>query len=136
MNSLPSSYDDTMGSALAGTRDRQCTVKDVARLARVSIATVSRVINDTGKVAGTTRTRVLIAVSTLQYRPNAHAAELGRAGGGVPRKPGVHTSAVALAGDTLISHPGIRDESAEPLAPLFPRIGALGRGRGQGARPG
>jgi uncharacterized protein with WD repeat len=57
------------------------TIKDVAKLATVSTATVSRVLNGTAKVSGEIRTRVLTAVSRLQYHPNAHAAELGRARG-------------------------------------------------------
>jgi hypothetical protein len=68
---------------------RPCTVKDVARLAGVSHATVSRVVNGAGNVSSKTRTRVLTAVSNLQYCPNAHAAELGRANGGISRKRGV-----------------------------------------------
>src|SRR5579863_5574656 len=61
------------------------TIKDVADLAAVSTATVSRVVNGTGNVSGETRTRVLTAISTLQYYPNAHAAELGRTRGrGLP----------------------------------------------------
>ena len=61
------------------------TIKDVAELAGVSTATVSRVINGTGNVSGETRTRVLTAISGLQYYPNAHAAQLGRARGrGLP----------------------------------------------------
>jgi len=55
------------------------TIKDVAKLAAVSIATVSRVVNGNGNVSRETRTRVLTAISRLQYYPNAHAAELGRA---------------------------------------------------------
>ncbi len=57
------------------------TIKDVAELAAVSTATVSRVVNGTGNVSGETRTRVLTAISSLQYYPNAHAAELGRTRG-------------------------------------------------------
>ena len=61
------------------------TIKDVAELAAVSTATVSRVVNGTGNVSGKTRTRVLTAISRLQYYPNAHAAELGRTRGrGLP----------------------------------------------------
>src|SRR5579863_1628844 len=61
------------------------TIKDVADLAAVSTATVSRVVNGTGNVSGETRTRVLTAISSLKYYPNAHAAELGRTRGrGLP----------------------------------------------------
>lgn len=43
------------------------TIKDIARLANVSIATVSNVINNTSKVKDTTRARVLQAISDLGY---------------------------------------------------------------------
>jgi LacI family transcriptional regulator len=49
---------------------------DVARLARVSTATVSRAINETGAVSEATRRRVLRAVQKLHYYPNAHARTL------------------------------------------------------------
>lgn len=49
---------------------------DVARLARVSTATVSRAINETGAVSESTRHRVLRAVQKLHYYPNAHARTL------------------------------------------------------------
>jgi DNA-binding LacI/PurR family transcriptional regulator len=50
-------------------------MRDVARLADVSIATVSFVINDTKPVAPATRARVEEAMLQLGYRRNA----LGRA---------------------------------------------------------
>ena len=48
----------------------------VASLARVSTATVSRVLNNTGIVRNTTRARVLKAVKELKYSPNLHARSL------------------------------------------------------------
>jgi hypothetical protein len=68
---------------------RERTIKDVARSAGVSTATVSRVVNNAHGVTCETRRKVLTAISRLQYRPNGHAAELGRANGGIPRK-GIH----------------------------------------------
>jgi LacI family transcriptional regulator len=56
------------------------TLADVARRARVSPATASRVINGSTKpVADGLRERVLRAVSDLRYVPNAHARNLARA---------------------------------------------------------
>lgn len=52
------------------------TIEDVAKAAGVSIATVSRVLNNTGKVADATRTRVMSAVGVLGYSPNAAARSL------------------------------------------------------------
>jgi LacI family transcriptional regulator len=52
-------------------------IVDVAFKARVSIATVSRVVNKSlHKVNRTTRDRVLAAISELDYRPNALAKGL------------------------------------------------------------
>jgi LacI family transcriptional regulator len=48
----------------------------VARRARVSTATVSRVLNNTGLVKATTRARVLKAIEELRYSPNLHARSL------------------------------------------------------------
>jgi LacI family transcriptional regulator, galactose operon repressor len=46
------------------------TLEDVARLARVSTATVSRYLNEPGKVAMKTRERVEAAINELGYTPN------------------------------------------------------------------
>lgn len=46
------------------------TMRDVAQKARVSIKTVSRVVNDQGEIAETTRQRVLAAINELGYRPS------------------------------------------------------------------
>lgn len=46
------------------------SIKDVARLAGVSVATVSHVVNDTRFVSDATRDKVLAAIETLQYSPN------------------------------------------------------------------
>ncbi|WP_431044375.1 LacI family DNA-binding transcriptional regulator [Streptomyces sp. P1-3] len=52
------------------------SIKDVARHAGVSVATVSRVLNDNPSVRADTRDRVLAAVAGLGYRPNAVARSL------------------------------------------------------------
>lgn len=59
------------------------TIKEVSRLARVSPATVSRVINGTTPVASPTRERVLDAIAALGYKPNTFARGLvtNRSGG-------------------------------------------------------
>ncbi len=51
-------------------------VVEVAKLARVSTATVSRVINKTSTVKKSTRIRVLKAIKELNYHPNVHAQRL------------------------------------------------------------
>jgi LacI family transcriptional regulator/LacI family repressor for deo operon, udp, cdd, tsx, nupC, and nupG len=47
---------------------KQSTINDVARLAGVSKATVSAVLNDTGTVKRSTRERVLSVIESLNYR--------------------------------------------------------------------
>lgn len=52
------------------------TISDVARLAEVSKATVSRVMNNVGFVEDATKQRVLDAIQQLGYRPNNAARSL------------------------------------------------------------
>src|SRR5260370_37210390 len=52
------------------------TIKDVAHIAGVSIATVSRVINGNYRVSEDLQARVVQAMSQTQYRPNAVARGL------------------------------------------------------------
>ncbi|MDU0354195.1 LacI family DNA-binding transcriptional regulator [Paraglaciecola aquimarina] len=52
------------------------TVKDVARLAGVSTATVSRVVHDMDKVSSKARAKVKKAIAELRYRPNTNARAL------------------------------------------------------------
>lgn len=52
------------------------TIKDVARMAEVSISTVSRVINDSKPVSPEARRRVLKAIEELGYKPNEVARSL------------------------------------------------------------
>lgn len=52
------------------------TIKDVARMAEVSISTVSRVINDSKPVSPEARRRVLKAIEELGYKPNEIARSL------------------------------------------------------------
>lgn len=52
------------------------TIRDVARLAQVSPATVSNVINDTAPISDETRQRVLAAIDSLGYHPSVLARGL------------------------------------------------------------
>jgi DNA-binding LacI/PurR family transcriptional regulator len=61
----------------------------VARRAKVSTATVSRVLNNTSLVKATTRARVMKAIRDLKYHPNLHARSLA---GGKSRSLGVIVS--------------------------------------------
>src|SRR6185312_8358090 len=60
----------------SGTRRRRPTIYDVARLAGVSTATVSRALNDTAPIAAPTRAAIEDAVAQLGYRPNPIARSL------------------------------------------------------------
>lgn len=62
---------------------RPPAMMDVAKLAGVSHQTVSRVLNDSGKVTASTRERVLQAIAELGYRRNSVARAL------VTRKSGI-----------------------------------------------
>ncbi|MFP5113976.1 LacI family DNA-binding transcriptional regulator [Bacillaceae bacterium C204] len=52
------------------------TIKEVAAVANVSVATVSRVLNNKGYVNEETRKKVLLAISELNYVPNEVARSL------------------------------------------------------------
>lgn len=52
------------------------TIREVARLAGVSVATVSKALNDSGKVSEALRERVEAAARTLGYAPHASARSL------------------------------------------------------------
>ncbi|RKY25971.1 MAG: hypothetical protein DRP62_00145 [Planctomycetota bacterium] len=54
------------------------TIHNVAKVAGVSISTVSRVVNDLGRVAPSTRRRVEMAVRRLNFHPNSRAQALSR----------------------------------------------------------
>ncbi|MBA3787549.1 MAG: LacI family DNA-binding transcriptional regulator [Actinobacteria bacterium] len=58
---------------MSGTRP---TIYDVARLAGVSTATVSRALNGTGQIAPATSAAIDAAVKQLGYRPNSVARSL------------------------------------------------------------
>jgi DNA-binding LacI/PurR family transcriptional regulator len=61
------------------------TIKDVARLAGVSVATVSRVINNSPKASDASRQAVQSAMETLNYHPTPTPARWPSS----PRKPSV-----------------------------------------------
>jgi len=53
------------------------TIKDVARVAEVSVASVSRALNDQpGSMTAATRKRILAAVKKLRYTPHSAARSL------------------------------------------------------------
>src|SRR3954454_13259431 len=58
------------------TPRRSATIRDVARHAGVSVATVSRVLNDIPVVRTEMRDRVREAIADLGYRPSSTARSL------------------------------------------------------------
>lgn len=65
------------------------SLEDVAKRAKVSSATVSRVLNNLDVVKSSTRARVVKAIAELNYHPNLHARTLA---GGQSRTLGIVVS--------------------------------------------
>jgi LacI family repressor for deo operon, udp, cdd, tsx, nupC, and nupG len=87
----------------------QVSIKDVARLAGVSIATVSRCLNDPERVRPNTRARVLEAVRETGYSPNTLAQSFRRG------KTQVIMVVLPSVGDPFFTDvmAGIRDVASE-----------------------
>jgi len=105
---------------------QRVTIRDIARMAGVSIATVSRVLNQKPDVDPATRERILALMATIRYQP-AHAAVVLASGAKhtpavLPAFPsdflwGVATSALQIEGalhedgrgpsiwDAFVAHP-------------------------------
>jgi DNA-binding LacI/PurR family transcriptional regulator len=75
-NAATMSLDSMTSIANRGARPRAVVMADVAKLAGVSLQTVSRVINDSPHVRADTRERVQDAMRKLEYRPNPVARAL------------------------------------------------------------
>jgi len=73
--------DDKENTGQTTPSARRPTIKDVARVARVSLTTVSHALNDRGYVDPDTRAKVKRIAAELGYRPNLRAQRLrtGRA---------------------------------------------------------
>lgn len=90
------------------------TSRDVARLAGVSQMTVSRVLQDNGKVAPQTRERVLAAMREAGYRPHAAARTM--------RTRRTATVGVVVADITNPFYPQLLEAVAEALAAAGQRM--------------
>ena len=69
--------------------EQTMNLEEVAKRAKVSAATVSRVLNNASVVKGSTRARVMKAIEELRYHPNLHARSLA---GGKSRTIGMIVS--------------------------------------------
>jgi LacI family transcriptional regulator len=71
-------YEKLDFPAESGGSDQRMDVRleDVARRAKVSVSTASRVVNGLESVSGSTRRRVLAALEELNYMPNLQARSL------------------------------------------------------------
>ena len=55
---------------------KSISIKEIAKMANVSVATVSRVINNNGRFSKETKEKVLKVIEELQYQPNTQARDL------------------------------------------------------------
>lgn len=69
-------FSESMNATSLRKSKQRATISDVARLAGVSISTVSRVLNDTAPVSDDVDKRVRQAVELLSYTPHAAARNL------------------------------------------------------------
>jgi transcriptional regulator with XRE-family HTH domain len=103
-------------------------LQDVARLAGVSIATVSNVLNRKHSVAASTRRRVERIIEQFDYQPNEHAVALRR------KPPIAHPDSETVAAkaqtDRSPSSPDQSQEHASPpgVPPVGTRIQVVLRG--------
>ena len=83
------------------TRKRKVSIEDVARRAKVSITTVSRVINNVPTVSAKNRSKVEEAILALKYKPDVNAQRLASGknnaiGLVLPGYPGIFYSFYAI----------------------------------------
>lgn len=76
MTALSSTLTTTLTSICCEEIALAVTMRDVAKVAGVSIKTVSRVVNEQGEITDQTRQRVLNAIEKLGYRPSKVARAL------------------------------------------------------------
>jgi hypothetical protein len=105
-------------------RQHRVSVVDVAKRAGVSTQTVSRVVNGSPDVRGSTRQRVIAVMDELEYRPNSAARALKR---GSFRTIGVITFSLSSLGtmrtlEAIALH-AARQDFAITLIPVTPHPG-------------
>jgi LacI family transcriptional regulator len=117
----------TQSAMMLRTTQRRPTISDVARLANVSIATVSRVVNGSAPVAAETVQQVWQAIDTLNYMPSSAARSLaGRRTGSIglflPRTSGAFFASMLQGVET-----GVREGGFDLMIHAHPEVtrGAL-----------
>jgi len=65
-----------MGGMDAAVTNKEITIKDVAKQANVSVATVSRVLNGRDRVSDSTRKKILKIIEELNFVPSTMAASM------------------------------------------------------------
>ena len=76
MAQSPKSIPDNLADGGASANQRRATIKDVARVAGVSVSAVSKVLRDAYGVSDDMRTKVSKAMEQLGYRPRAAARSM------------------------------------------------------------
>ena len=102
------------------------TIHDVARIAGVSIKTVSNVVNDYQHVSDSTRSKVRAAIAELDYRPNISARNLRRGRTGVI---GLALPELSLAYFAQLADEVIQAAEARGLIVLIEQTGGGDRDR-------
>jgi LacI family transcriptional regulator len=75
----PTADDTTQTASATGNASRRTlTIHDVARLAKVSVGTVSKALNNNGSLRQETRERVIAVAKRIGFRPNDLAQSLHR----------------------------------------------------------
>jgi LacI family transcriptional regulator len=100
-----------------GTPERPSNIHDVARMAKVSIATVSLAMNGKGRVSPETQQRVRSVCNTLGYRPHPSARLLPRVHRGPRRRP--ITDLIAF---NVVEHPWFHSTYPEILNGVTERV--------------
>ncbi len=65
-----------LGPTTPAQRSKDRSIADIARASRVSVSTVSRILNDRPDVSESTRKRVLAVIDRMGYSPHPHARRL------------------------------------------------------------
>jgi LacI family transcriptional regulator len=107
-------------STEVGSASQPPTIYDVARAAGVSIASVSRVLNDQGNPRADTKDRVLRAVAELGFVPDGAAralsARLKEVVGVVVRRPRWHEASMFTDEDENLQFPDMINRGMEIVA--------------------